>query len=172
MPHELKVHDGDRDVVLQFEHSLLSLSKWESKHKKAFLSKDDKLHTEMIDYFQDMLLEGDRDLVMRLSPEQLDSLTIYINDSQTASFIPPDPDPKPVNTQTITSELIYYWLVALRIPFIPTEGWHINRIMMLVAITNHMQTPPDKKSKRSERAIMTDWRAENERRLKMFKTTG
>jgi hypothetical protein len=168
---ELKVHDGDREVVLQFEHSLLSMSKWESKHKKPFLSKEPKLHEMMIEYFQDMLLgDSDPDLVFRLSPEQLDHLSLYINDYPGASSVPKEDTKPPLNPEQVTSELIYYWLTALRIPFIPTESWHVNRILMLVQITNYKQTPEDKRKKRPDKDVMADWRVENERRLKMFKT--
>lgn len=166
---EQKVQIDDREVVLQFEHSLLSLSKWEAKHKKAFLSSAQKLPTEMIDYFQDMLItpEVDRDLVYVLSPEQLDEIANYINDSQTASSVPKE-DKKGID-EVVTSELIYYWLVGLQIPFHPVETWHLNRLMMLVQITNYKQQP---QKKRSDKVIGADWAAINEKRKKMFNTRG
>lgn len=165
---ELKVHDDEgREVVLELEHSLLSLSKWESKYKKAFLSDASKLPSEMIEYFQDMLVspEVDRNLVFALAPEQLDEIAAYINDPQTASSVPP-PDKGPA--ETITSELIYYWLVGLQIPF-SAETWHLNRLMMLVQIANFKQQPP---KKRNAVEVMRDWRAENEARKKKFNTSG
>lgn len=172
---ELSVFDGKKNVVLEFEHSLLSLSKWEQRHRKPFLSKEPKLHTEMIDYYQDMLLTPrvDRSIILRLAPENLDALSKYINEYPGASSVPRDPDEQPpVNEQITTNELIYSWLTMLRIPFQPTETWHVNRIMMLIGITNFLQTPEDKRKKRSPAAVMKDWRAENERRLAMFKTKG
>lgn len=167
---ELKVHDEDGERVLRFEHSLLSLSKWEAKHKTPFLV-GPKLPTEMIEYFQEMLLEdAERTLVYRLTPEQQDELTVYINDSQTASYInDPEAAPKKATEEKLTSDLIYYWLTALRIPFWPTETWHVNRIMMLVAITNYKNAPP---KKRKPTEVLRDWAAINEARLKKYNTTG
>lgn len=167
---ELKVRDGSKEVVLQFEHSLLSLSKWEAKHKKPFMSTVQKLPSEMIDYFQDMLLspEVDRDLVYALNPEQLDDLTKYIADPQSASSVRDGTD-KGQSGEVVTSELIYYWLVALQIPFQPTETWHLNRVMMLVRIANFKQQP---EKKRPEGEVMSQWAALNEKRKKMFNTKG
>lgn len=166
---ELKVHDGDREVVLQFEHSLLALSKWEAKHKKPFLTTSARPPTEMIDYFQCMLVspEVDPDLVYMLEPSELDDIANYMNDSQTASSVPRQPSK--LAAEVTTSELIYYWLVALKIPFQPTETWHLNRVMMLIEITNY-KNQPAKKRKPSE--VMSDWRAANERQKKMFGTNG
>lgn len=165
---ELEVQDGSKTVVLQFEHSLLSLSKWESRTKKAFLSKQNKLPTEMIDYFQDMIItpEVDKNLVYALEPKQLDQLAEYINDKMTASSVPAI-DEKP-SREIITSELIYYWMVALQIPF-EAEKWHLNRLMMLIQITN-FKSQPEKKQNKAK--MMEKWRQINEQRKKQFNTTG
>ena len=166
---ELRVHDGERDVVLQFEHSLLSLSKWESKHKIPFLARRIKTNDELIDYFQDMLLPpGDPRMVYMLDPQQLEDLGQYINDPMTASSVPNE-ETRKFQEETITSELIYYWLVALEIPFTPTETWHVNRIVMLVQITSYKKQPP---KKRPPGDVMAKWRELNEQRKKMFNTNG
>jgi hypothetical protein len=151
---ELKVRDGEREVVLQFEHSLHSLSKWEAEHKKPFLSTTTKTATEMINYFQDMLLSGDPDLIIRLSPQQLDYLANYINETQTASSVPPD-DSKKGTPEIVTTELIYYWMVALKINW-EAQHWHLSRLMMLINITNYKQQP---EKKRSTRELLSDWKA-------------
>jgi hypothetical protein len=166
---ELKVHDGEADVTLRFEHSLLSLSKWEAKHKKAFITDKQKTHTELIDYFECMLLPPvlDTTLVLRLSPEQLDQLTEYMNDSQTASSVPVDKNKKGTG-EIVTSELIYYWMVALTIPF-EAETWHLNRLMMLVQIANFKQQPP---KKRSVSETMSDWKKLNAERKAQYGTNG
>lgn len=167
---ELKVIDGEHEVVLEFEHSLLSLSKWESKHKKPFLASTAKKHEEMIDYFGDMLVTPgvSPTLVYRLPPEQLDALTDYINESRTASSVPKDNDSKGV-VEIVTSELIYYWLVALEIPFHPVETWHLTRTMMLIQITNFKKQPP---KKRNPRELLNDWASLNQRNKERFGTTG
>lgn len=151
---ELKIHDGEHEVVLQFEHSLRSLSKWEQKHKKAFMSTRMKQHTEMIDYFQDMLLTGDRNDVFRLSPEQLDELAEYINDPMTASKVPPDDDAKRGRPEIVTSELVYAWMTMLKINW-EAQDWHYNRLIMLIQIINFKQKP---EKKRTTREALRDWR--------------
>lgn len=166
---ELKVHIDATPVVLQFEHSLLSLSKWESKHQKAFMATPTKPHEEMIDYFGSMLLTPGYgpEVIYQLSPEQLDSLSNYINDKQTASSVPAEGPQRPSN-ETVTSELVYYWMTALKINW-QAETWHFNRLMMLIAITNYKQKPPEEQSK----AKMFDrWRDDNAKNKKLFNTNG
>jgi hypothetical protein len=164
---EFKVLDGEDDeVVLQFEHSLLSLSKWEARTKRPFLSPRPMTPMELIDYFGDMLVSPDVDpaLVYALKPQHMEALSDYIKDTRTASSVPSSGKP-PHNPETITSELIYYWLTALKIPYRPVETWHLNRLMMLVQITNFKNTPP---KKRSEKEIMTDWAAQNKRQKEIL----
>lgn len=167
---ELKVIDGEHEVVLQFEHSLLALSKWESRTKKPFLASSVKKHEEMIDYFQDMLLtpEVDPNLVYRLAPDQMDALTDHINEQQTASSVPEDRTPGGV-PEIVTSELIYFWLVALEIPFHPVETWHLSRAIMLVKITSFKKQPP---KKRNPMELLNDWRDIDRRNKERFGTTG
>jgi hypothetical protein len=166
---ELKVIHNDKPVVLKLEHSLLSLSKWESKHRKAFLGPTAKTHVEMIEYFEDMLVTpGNKELVYLLSPEQLEEVTNYINSSRTASSVPEIPSKSPFQSEIITSELIYYWLVALRIPF-EVEKWHLSRLLMLVRITNFKAEPPKKQNAAQK---MADWRKMNEERKAKLGTKG
>jgi hypothetical protein len=166
---ELKVLDGEREVVLQFEHSLLSLSKWESKHKKAFLATPMKTSIDMIDYFESMLLTPgeDTDLVYRLDPEQLDQLANYVNTPQTASSVPKNLNRKS-NNEIVTSELIYYWMTAMRIPF-EAQTWHLSRLMILIEITN-FKSQPEKKRRPME--MYSQWREMNARNKERFGTTG
>lgn len=167
---ELTVIDDGHEVVLQFEHSLLSLSKWEEKHKKPFLATTSKKHEEMVDYFQDMLLTPgvSPNLIYRLSPEQMDSLTDYINEERTASSVPADKSGNGV-IEIVTSELIYFWLVTLEIPFHPVETWHLSRLTMLVKITSFKKQPP---KKRNPKELYNDWREMDRRNKERFGTTG
>lgn len=160
----LTVQNDQQQLELKFEHSLLSLSKWEARTKKPWLSRDPKSPGQLMDYFQDMLLppEDDPDLVFLLKPEQMEALVNYIGDSQTASSVPDD-GKKEFNPEVITSELIYYWMVAMKIPFQPAETWHLNRLMMLIQITNFKNQPP---KKRSASDVMADWYAKNKEQKK------
>src|SRR6478736_2503472 len=88
---ELEVENEGKIVKLQFEHSLRSLSKWESKHKVAFMAGREKGPSEMLDYYQCMLLSPENpEMVYLLDPKQMDTLTEYINESQSASSVPQD----------------------------------------------------------------------------------
>src|SRR3982751_4659054 len=89
------IHEGEA-IKLQFEHSLRSMSKWESKHCIAFLGREKKNGMQMFDYYKCMLLtpDVDPDLVLMLEPDQLEALTEYINTSQTASSVPDDGTPQ------------------------------------------------------------------------------
>lgn len=165
---ELKVRDGNSDVVLRFEHSLRSLSKWESIHKKPFQATPTKTAMEMIDYYQCMLLdEVDKNLVLRLSPEQLEDLTNYINTPQTASSVPKDPHSRGPR-EVVTSELIYYWMVGLKINW-EAQDWHLSRLMMLIEITNYKQQP---EKKRSVTERLADWNAVKQRNKERFGIEG
>lgn len=165
---ELKVLDEDREVILRFEHSLLSVSKWESRRKIAFLTNRQKTNEELIEYFQDMLLgETSPNLVFSLSPDQQTDLVTYMNTPQTASSVPDD-GKKKFNSETITSELIYFWMVALKINW-EAETWHLSRLMMLVQIVNHKQQPV---KKRNPREVLSDWSQQNEERKKRFGISG
>lgn len=164
---ELKVYDNGDEIVLRFEHSLRSLSKWESKFLRPF-SKEAKQPSELIDYFQCMLLEGqDVDLVLRLTPSQLKTLLNYVNDSQTASSVPRDPKARP-SAEIVTSELIYYWMVALNINW-EAQDWHLSRLMMLIEILNFKQQPA---KKRDGRSALKDWASLNARNKERYGTTG
>lgn len=129
-------------VELNFEHSLLSLSKWESKYKKPFFDKKEKTPEEGAAYIKFMLLTKNipDDFLDRLSPDNIKEITDYINDKQSATWFREDPKQK-ASREVITSELIYYWLVQFNIPF-QVEEWHINRLMTLIKIAGIKQTKP------------------------------
>lgn len=165
---ELEVENEGKMIKLQFEHSLRSLSKWESKHKIAFMADREKTPSQMVDYYQCMLLSPvDPNYVYLLSPVQMDTLTNYINEPQTASSVPPDGPPQ-YNPEVTTSELIYFWMVGLKINW-EAQDWHLSRLMMLIQITSYKQQPP---KKRNPMEVISDMRRENERRKQLFNTSG
>lgn len=158
----LSASDGIDAVELTFEHSLISLSKWESQYKKAFFGKQEKTSEEGAAYIKCMLLTENApdEFLNRLSPDNIEAITSYINDKQSATWFREDPKQKP-GGETITSELIYYWLVQFRIPFQPTESWHLNRLMTLVKIAGLKQTKPKPMTKTQQ---MADYRRLNAER--------
>jgi hypothetical protein len=158
-----------KEQVLQFEHSLLSLSKWEARTKKAFMATPTKTNETMLDYYADMLLTPGvrREVIYTLPPQVLSDLNDYINDPQTAAKPPGEPEKGSVGI--ITSDLIYSWLVLSKIPFHPTETWHINRVLMLVNPVQHAMKPP---KKRSVGERLSDWTRINEENKKRFNSNG
>lgn len=168
---ELKVIDGSRQVVLQFEHSLRSISKWEQKNQKPFLT-NQRTALEMIDYFKEMLLNKDEspEMVYLLDPEQMEILAKYVNSPESASSVPPDDEPKTGVKEQVTSELVYYWMTELNIPW-EAQDWHYNRLTMLVRIANFKKQAANPK-KPNKRAFMSDWRTANEKNRKRFNSNG
>lgn len=127
-----------------------------------------KTHEEMIDYYQFMLVEDvDPTLVFRLSPEELDSLSDYINDSPTASSVPTEESKRP-SRERVTSELIYAWMTMLKINW-EADTWHLNRLMMLIAI---MQIKNQPEKKQNTASFMDRFRQQNDAVRKKFGTTG
>jgi hypothetical protein len=134
---------------LELEHSLVSLSKWESIHEKPFLGKDEKSQEELIDYIRLMIVTPDvpPDVFERLSSENLEAINKYIDAKMTATWFN-SIVPEPKSRETITSELIYYWIFSLGID-IAVETWHLNRLFTLIRVFNVKNAKP-KKMSRSE----------------------
>lgn len=135
--------------VLTLEHSLVSLSKWESKWKKPFFSKEDKTEEETIDYIRCMTVNQNVDpqVYQRLGPSEYRQINAYIGDPMTATtFSKRRKAPK--SSEIITSELIYYWMVAYQIPF-ECQKWHLNRLLTLIQICDVKNEQPEKMSKKA-----------------------
>jgi hypothetical protein len=115
-------------VDLQLEHSLVSLSKWESEFEKPFLGKDDKTTDEVLRYIRYMVMTPNPpgDFLQRLSKENLETIHAYIDRKMTATWFSEQPG-APKSREVITSELIYYWMTVFTIPF-ECETWHLNRL--------------------------------------------
>jgi len=134
--------------TLSFEHSLLSISKWESKWHKAYLTKDPKTEEETLDYLRCMCLTQNVDpLVFRaMDAKSARALSDYISDPMTATTI--NRKQNRPSREIVTNELIYYWMVELGIPFDPCQKWHLNRLMTLIEVTSIKKQPPKKMGKK------------------------
>lgn len=134
--------------TLQLEHSLVSLSKWESKWCKAFFSKREKTTEETIDYIRCMTLTQNvkPEVYDHLTRENIQRINEYIEAPMTATTFSSIQNGQR-NNDVITSELIYYWMIALNIP-VEFQKWHLNRLLTLVRVCNEKNQPAKKMSKR------------------------
>lgn len=159
--------------VLHLEHSLASIQLWESKWHKPFLGgKEEKSYEEIIDYIRCMTLnkeEVDEKAYLFIGDENLKTITSYLTDPMTATtFTDFEKKNDPLNKRAVTSELIYYYMIALNIPS-EYRFWHISQLITLIRVINVKNTP---KKKRSRRDILAQYDRLNEERKKKFNTRG
>ena len=155
--------------TLQLEHSLVSLSKWESKYCKPFLSKEDRTYEETIEYIKCMTITQNvkNDVYANLTSENIAEIKAYIESPMTATYIS-DINARNGSHEPVTAELIYYWMIALNIPF-ECQKWHLNRLLTLIRVCSIKNQPP---KKRSAREIMSRNAALNAARRKKYNTKG
>lgn len=159
----------DDEVVLELEHSLLSVSKWESEYQKPFLSSDKKTPEEIFGYLRAMVVTPNVDLgvLERFKQRDFDAIQVYIDSPRSATTFGNMPERRGPG-EVITSELIYYWMVTFNIPF-ECEQWHLNRLFSLIRICN-IKTSKPKKLSRNELAQRN--KELNEQRKKDLGTRG
>lgn len=156
--------------VLQLEHSLVSLSKWESIWHRSFLSRQGLSPEESMSYIKCMTVTPnvDPDVYNHLTEENIEMVTKYIENPMTATVFYEDKSAPKSSRETVTAELIYYWMIALNIPF-ECQDWHLNRLLTLIRVCNIKNTPP---KKRSTREIMNRNAALNAARRQQLNTKG
>lgn len=132
-------------VVLRLEHSLVSLSKWESKWEIPFLTKKEKTREQVLDYIVMMNLDEEfpEGVLEKLEDKHYNEINDYLNAKMTATTIRDDAA-KP-NREIITAELIYYWMIEMNIPF-ECQHWHLARLLTLIQVVNVKHTPAKKVS--------------------------
>lgn len=133
---------------LTLEHSLVAVSKWEAKWHKPFLTEKEHSIEEVRDYVRCMTVgKPADDSFYRFLPEKVYATILdYIDDPATATTIRRPNAPRSGSGSVITSELIYYWMIAANIP-IECENWHLNRLITLLEIHNVYNSPPKKMGK-------------------------
>lgn len=133
-------------VVINLEHSLVSMSKWESKWEIPFLSNQNKTNEHTLDYIRMMNLgaEFPPGLFRNFSNENFEEIDAYISARMSATTF--NDQNKTSSLEIITAELIYYWMVALTIPF-ECQQWHLNRLLALIKVCDEKNAPPKKMSR-------------------------
>ena len=102
----------------------------------------------------------------QLTKENIDEIMKYVNDPMTATTF--SKENKKPSREIITSEIIYSWMITLKIP-VEFEKWHIRRLLTLIRVCEIKNSPPKKMSKRE---IMSRNAALNAARRKQFNSKG
>lgn len=161
-----------KETELHMEHSLISISKWESKWHKAFMSKRKRTSEETLDYFRCMTINKvDPDVFNNLTTSNVEEIIDYINAPMTATYIGNEGSGSSGGIRsgdTTTSELLYYYMVSFGIPF-ECERWHINRLLALIHVCE-VKNRPSKSINRSELNRRNN--ALNAARRKKYQTRG
>ena len=145
-----------KETHLVLEHSLISISKWESKYKKPFLVEGSMDTADKVLYYIKCMTitpQNVDDIVYTcINEEQVKEIVAYINDPMTATWFADDKKPKKRTKEIITSEVIYWQMIACQIPQ-TYEKWHLNRLLTLIkvcGIKNEEQYGDKKKMSKSD----------------------
>ena len=152
---------------IQLEHSLLSISKWESEWCKPFLTADKKTEKENLDYIRCMGVSQhiDDNVLSLLTEKDVMTIAEYMQSKKSATTFTMSGSS---NREVVTSELIYYWMTMFNIPF-ECQKWHIDRLLTLIRICN-VKSAPGKKMSKAE--ILQRNKTINAQRKKMYNTSG
>ena len=158
-----------KEQTLRLEHSLVSLSKWESKWHKPFISNQQPTREETLDYIKCMTLTQnvDQNVYNCITNKHIYEINKYIVDPMTATTFSSMKRGR-ISREIITSELIYYWMIALNIPF-ECQKWHLNRLLTLIRVCD-IKSQPEKKM--GMRNVMSRNSALNAARRKSLNSKG
>lgn len=155
--------------ALMLEHSLVSLSKWESFTEKPFLGQDPKTREETIEYikFMNSAPVNSPEIYDHLSASNYNEISRYIDAKMTATWFT-ETAPSRGHDEVITAEIVYYWMIALQVP-IEAQYWHLNRLLTLIKVMNFKNSPAKKMGRQS---AAQQRRMLNDQRLAQMNTTG
>lgn len=172
VPMEESFDDSKQEFVvtqgfsLDLEHSLVSLSKWESKHEKPFLGNEEKSAEETLSYVECMILTPNvpPEVYAKVSGDNLKAINEYITSKQTATWFS-EIKKESSSKEVITAEVIYHWMIALDVP-LECQDWHLNRLLTLIKVINVKNAPKQKLGRREAAQRQRDLNAERKAALK------
>lgn len=170
---EFVYSEKGKPQTLQLEHSLISLSKWESLWEKRYFPVKDRTLEEVISYIQCMTITKNvppevYDRLIR-NKDLTDKITKYINAPMTATTF--GKNSQTVNSgkaENVSSELIYYWMIQNDIP-VEFERWHLNRLLTLIRVCNSKN---GNGKKMSQRDLMKQYKSINEANRAKYHSKG
>ena len=159
-----------KETTLQLEHSLVSIHRWEQKWNKPFLGKEDKTAEQCIDYVRCMTLTQHVDPAVYngITSDIFDRINKYIEAPMTATWFSEKDNVRPPNREVVTSEVIYYWMISLNIPW-ECRKWHLNTLLTLIRVCNAKNAP---KKKQNRREMMEQRTALNKARRARMNSKG
>ena len=162
------LYEKEDACVIEIEHSLFSISKWEAKYQKPFLSSE-KTEAEVYYYIKCMTLNDvPNSVYARITRENYERIKQYIDSKHTATTIKPLEGKGAKRSQHVTSELVYYWMSKFQIPY-ECDKWNFGRLMTLIDVCNHEEAP---KKKMSGREVASRYKAANAARRKAHGSRG
>ena len=143
------------EQIVHIEHNLISISKWESKWHKPFISKDGMTREQTLDYIKCMTLDDNiPDLAYECIPNKVIlDINNYMDDPMTGTRFSNVEKSKPASNRNVSSEELYFDMIAFGIPFDPCEKWHLNRLITLIRICNEKNKPSKKMSAKERTAL-------------------
>lgn len=154
---------------LELEHSLKAIREWEGKWEKPFVSDNKQTKAEFLDYIRCMTLNSvDKLAYLSLTNKDIELVRKYIDAKHSATFFKKKQNTPKRRGDTVTCELVYYWMVEYGIPF-TCETWNFNTLMALIEVCNRKNAP---QKKRSPNDILAEQARVNAERRKRLNTKG
>lgn len=157
-----------KGTTIKIEHSLVAISKWESKWHVPFLDDKTKKTDEMIiDYIRCMTITQnvDPEIYYHIPVDVMKEINDYIDNPMTATWFNNEHSPKGMRSEVVTAELVYYWMISCQIP--PEyDKWHFNKLMTLIRVCSEKNSQAQGGKKMSKRSILNQNRALNAARRK------
>lgn len=164
-----------KGTTITLEHSLVAISKWESKWKVPFLSKEAKTRAQTLDYIKCMTVTQNVNplLYLYIPDSIIKQIQDYMDDKMTATWFREEKGPKKTRERVVTSELIYYWMIESNIPM-ECQKWHLNRLITLIQVVNEERkaADPNNKKRRNPRDIAKSRSELNRQRRELLNSRG